>query len=185
MSKIRPDTREAIIEAAFQVFNETPGAKLEDVAARAGVGRATLHRHFSSRETLMIELGRQAVRELDVAIEEATKPAQTYSEGLRLALAAMVPLAQRQWFLSHEPVDRDPEIAGANEKGSEELKAAIEAAKSEGAFGADVPTGWIASAYENLTYAAWTMVRDGEATLSQAADLAWRTLTKGTGGDRK
>ncbi len=185
MSKIRPDTREAIIEAAFQVFNETPGAKLEDVATRAGVGRATLHRHFSSRETLMIELGRQAVRELDAAVDQATEHAESYSQGLRLALAAMIPLAQRQWFLSHEPVDHDPEIARANEKGVEELKTAIENAKSEGAFDADVPTGWIVSAYENLTYAAWTMVRDGEATPSQAADLAWRTLTNGTGGDRK
>ena len=48
---LRLSSRDAIIEAAFAVFSKNPGAPLADVAGRAGVGRATLHRHFASRET--------------------------------------------------------------------------------------------------------------------------------------
>ncbi|MCY4334201.1 MAG: hypothetical protein OXC60_05955, partial [Litoreibacter sp.] len=54
---------------------------------------------------------------------------------------------------------------------------------TEGAFDATVPTEWIVEAYENLTYAAWSLVRSGEATPKQAAELAWRTLSRGLKGN--
>ena len=184
MSEIRPNTHDAIIEAAFQTFSRRPAATLADVAAHAGVGRATLHRHFSSRNALMIELARQAQRELDAAVEEATKSAVSHTEGLRLALAAIIPLADRQWFLATEPVEHDPEIAAAYRAGLDELGVEIEAAKLEGTFDFSLPTEWISQVYENLIYAAWTMVRDEHATPSQALELAWRTLTTGLGGDK-
>jgi len=179
MKTIKPSSRNAILEAAFQIFNEKPGASLGDVAERAGVGRATLHRHFSSRQTLMVALARTALKELDVAIEAATAGAQSHTEGLRLSLAAIIPLASRQWFLSHEPVEDDPEIAAAYAAGIAELREEIEAARTEGSFAADLPTKWIAETYENLIYAAWVMVREEEATPSQASEMAWRTFMNG------
>ena len=181
MKTIKPTTQDAILEAAFQLFNEKPGASLGDVAARAGVGRATLHRHFASREALMVALAQTAERELNAAIDDAVAEAQSHTEGLRLALAAAIPLASRQWFLANESLDSDPDIAAAYAADREELAKEIEAAKGEGTFSRDVPTAWIVQTYENLIYTAWSMVRDGEATPNQAADLAWRTLTMGLG----
>lgn len=185
MSEIRPDTREAILEAAFQTFSRLPTASLADVAARAGVGRATLHRHFKSRETLMVALAKTATQELDEAIEAATAGSVSHTDGLKKALGAMIPLADRQWFLAHEPVDRDPDIAKSYKAGLDDLAASIEAAKAEGTFSKDIPTAWIVEAYQNLVYAAWTTVRDGHATPGQATDLAWRTLTTGLGGENQ
>ncbi len=179
MSKIRPKTLDAIIEAAFRTFNENPGASLGTVADRAGVGRATLHRHFSSRQDLMVALAKTAMDELDDAIEAATENAQTQTEVLRLALAAMVPLANRQWFLSHEDFSDDTALAARYDASVAELHQEIEGARSEGSFAADLPTVWIAEVYENLIYAAWIMVREEHATPRQAADLAWRTFIKG------
>jgi len=181
MSEIRPQTRDAIIEAAFQIFGGNPGASLADVAERAGVGRATLHRHFSGRDDLMVELARTAVRELDAAIDTAVADAPSHSEALRLSLKAIIPLASRQWFLAREPVEDDPGVTADYERQMRELSDAIDAAKSEGCFGADVPTAWIAQAYDGVIYAAWEMVRAGDATPNQAAALAWRTLTTGLG----
>ena len=183
MDTIKPTSRQAIIEAAFETFNRRPGASLGDVAARAGVGRATLHRHFRSRDELIEVLAQEAMAELNAAVDAATADAPTHTEGLRLALAAIIPLADRQWFLAQEPVEPESEIARAYERDRAELATEIEAAKAEGAFAKTIPTAWIAETYENLIYAAWTMVRDGEATPAQAADLAWRTLTRGLQGD--
>ncbi|MEO0677815.1 MAG: helix-turn-helix domain-containing protein [Pseudomonadota bacterium] len=53
MNTVRPKTRDAIIEAAFAVFSKHPNASLGDVAQHAGVGRATLHRHFPGRAELI------------------------------------------------------------------------------------------------------------------------------------
>ncbi|MEM6620849.1 MAG: helix-turn-helix domain-containing protein [Pseudomonadota bacterium] len=183
MTKVRPDTRDAIIEAAFLVFGERHGASLGDVADRAGVGRATLHRHFPGRAELMRALAVIAMQELDAAIETATAQAANYEEGFRLSLHAIVPLASRQWFLMQEGLEADPKIAAAYKESRDELGADVDAAKKEGVFAADVPTAWIVEAFENLTYAAWSMVQSGEATPKQAAEMAWRTLISGLRGD--
>ena len=183
MKKIRPDTRDAIIEAAFEVYSKNPKASLGDVAKRAGVGRATLHRHFPGRSELMRALAKIALCELDEAVEQATAHAQSYAEGFRLSLFAIVPLANRQWFLANEEQDADPETVSAYRASRKELYDDVEKAKVEGVFDVHVPTAWIVEAYENLTYAAWSLVRSGEATPNQAAELAWRTLSSGMKGD--
>ena len=183
MDTIKPTSQAAILEAAFQTFSDRPGASLADVAARAGVGRATLHRHFSSREALMTALARAATAELNEAVDAAVADATSHTDGLRLALVAIIPLAQRQWFLAHElAVLQDPGVAAAYDADRSELCAAIDAAKAEGTFDPAVPTRWIAEAYDGLIYAAWEMVRDGDLTAGQAADLAWDTLTQGLAG---
>ena len=183
MQKIRPTTRDAIIEAAFSAYAENPAAALSDVAKRAGVGRATLHRHFPGRADLMRALAVVAIDELDEAVEAATANVTSATDGLRLALHAIVPLADRQWFLAQEGLEFDPSLAAAYQTSLDELRTEIDAAKAEGAFATDAPSVWIAAAYENLTYAAWSLVRSGEATPKQAADLAWRTLIQGLKGD--
>ena len=179
MHRIRPTAQRAIIEAGFETFSRKPGASLADVAACAGVGRATLHRHFRSRDDLMVALAHAAMAELNAAVEAATADVPTHADGLKQALVAIIPLADRQWFLAHEPVEQDPEIAAAYARDRTELAREIDAAKTEGAFARDVPTQWIAESYENLIYVAWTLVRNGDVTVTQAANLAWRTLTTG------
>lgn len=181
MKKIKLTSREAILEAAFQLFNKHPRASLADIATYAGVGRATLHRHFKSRETLMVTLAQTANDELRIAVEEAIVSAKSHSDVLRLSLMAIIPLANRQWFLANEPVWQDPAILQDWEADRRELHNSIEAAKSEGVFDKNIPTPWIAETYDNLIYTAWTMVREGHTTNNQAADLAWQTLTRGLG----
>ncbi|MEM8978146.1 MAG: TetR/AcrR family transcriptional regulator [Pseudomonadota bacterium] len=182
MNQIRPATRDAIIEAAFEVYSRNQAASLSDVADRAGVGRATLHRYFPGRLELMRALAKIALLELDEAVDAATAGAESYEEGFRLSLHALVPLANRQWFLAHERLEDDPEISAAYEASQNALRQDIERAKEEGAFDPNVPTAWIIEAYENLIYGAWSLVRSGEATPKQAAELAWRTLHNGLKG---
>lgn len=169
----------SILNAAFDLFSQNPGASLAEVAAHAGVGRATLHRHFAGRADLVAEMALVASQELNAAVDEATRDCETYTEGLRVAFRAMLPLAQRYMFLATEPVDQDPRVAAAYAAETAELLNDVEQAKAEGTFDPSIPSIWIAQAYENLLYAAWTMIATQEATPNQAADLAWRTLTQG------
>ncbi|WP_345780906.1 helix-turn-helix domain-containing protein, partial [Gemmatimonas sp.] len=52
MTRIHISARDRIVEAAATVWAADPSATLDVVAQRAGVGRATLHRHFPSRAAL-------------------------------------------------------------------------------------------------------------------------------------
>jgi AcrR family transcriptional regulator len=53
-------TRERLLEVAARLVADAPGTSMSDLAAAAGVGRSTLHRHFPSR------------RDLDEALRERT-----------------------------------------------------------------------------------------------------------------
>ena len=183
MTVIRPNTRDAIVEAAFQLFAKKPTASLGDVAEYAGVGRATLHRYFSGRSELMSALAKIAMEDLDLAVKEATQDAASYEEAFRLSLHAIVPLANRQWFLAQDGLEADEEVAAAYQASLQELYQNIDMAKAEGFLDRDVPTSWIAETYNALIYAAWTVVRSGDATPKQAADFAWRTFCSGLKGN--
>lgn len=174
-------TEAHILEAAFAVFSQNPGASLADVAKQAGVGRATLHRHFSGRDDLIVALTLTAARELDEAVQEATRDCETYTQALEVALGAILPLAARHMFLATEPAANNPRVAEVYASQTRDLTRDIDMAKAEGAFDPHIPTEWIVQAYENLIYAGWAMVAAGDATPKQAAALAWRTLTQGTG----
>jgi len=181
MNAIRPKPRDSILAAAFEVYSDRPTASLADVAERAGVGRATLHRYFPGRADLMRALAKIALAELETAVEAATQDATSHEEGLRKALFAIVPLATRQWFLSFEGVETDPEIAAGYATSRDALRQSVEAAKAEGVFATDVPTVWIVEVFDTLVFGAWSLVRAGEATPKHAAALAWRTLRTGLG----
>ena len=70
--------RERILAAAGTSFAEHgAGASLEQIARRAGVGSATLHRHFPSRQTLLEAVFRERVATLCAAaaeLQETTDP---------------------------------------------------------------------------------------------------------------
>ncbi len=181
---VRPTAREALIEAAFDILSKNPGATLSDIAERAGVGRATLHRHFASREDLIRTLALIAIEEMDEVADAACEDAPSHEEAFKRMLTALIPLGDRHGFLSLEPVDDDPEIAAAFQRQTDETHAMVADAKEEGLFDKAVPTQWITQAFDHLLYAAWESVKAGEVTHAQAADLAWRTLTVGLGKDK-
>ncbi len=180
-SSYRPTTEAAIIEAAFDVLSRDPSASLADIAARAGVGRATLHRHFAGRAELVRALALLAIKEMDEAAQAASADATSYAAALQQMLAAMIPLGSRHGFLAVEPDIDDPEITAAFAKQTEETRQMVDAAKAEGSFDQYVPTDWIVQAFDHLIYAAWESVKGGEVTQAQASTLAWRTLTAGLG----
>jgi TetR/AcrR family transcriptional repressor of mexJK operon len=90
-------TREAILDAAAEVFlgNGCAGAGLDEVAARAGVSKQTVHKHFPSKERLFSDLVLRSVGEVDRLVHEAAE-ALPDSADLRADLTA---LARR--FVGH------------------------------------------------------------------------------------
>jgi len=175
----RLPARQALIEAAFDVLSRNPGASLAEVALAAGVGRATLHRQFTSRDDLLRTLAHVAIEEMDAAADTACAGVEGYGDALRLCLEALIPLGNRHDFIARASFDEDDALTAEYERMATETAEMVEGAKREGVFAPDIPTGWITQAYDHLLYAAWQSVRDGDATPAQASRLAWRTLTSG------
>ncbi|MBA9043503.1 MULTISPECIES: TetR/AcrR family transcriptional regulator [Streptomyces] len=77
--------RETILEVAHDALAESPGASLNSIAKRAGVGAGTLYRHFPTREALILEVYRHDLARLTASVSDV--------------LAEHPPLdAFRRWF---------------------------------------------------------------------------------------
>lgn len=71
-----PSTRERLVSAAFDLFEERgyEGASVDDIAARAGVGRTTAFRQFGSKEALIFPDHEALLRRADERL--STVPAE-------------------------------------------------------------------------------------------------------------
>lgn len=176
---IRPSTRESLLRAGLQIFSKNPKARLAEVALAAGVGRATLHRHFKGRDDLMHALAAQALEELEKVANEAAKGAWSYTNALHKIFTAIIPMGERHWFLMNGVADNFPDIEAKLNDQNNELLEVIKKAGKEGLYPRSCPPEWVMTNYDLMIYGAWQMVRDGHLTQKQAAKLTWNTFVAG------
>ena len=179
-------SQQAILEAAAAVLTANPGASLARIAEEAGVGRATLYRHFSSREDLVRALAMESIREIDESTADLESRARSARHALELIFAAVAPLGERYHFLTRETgLLDDPELACETKRQAAAINKLIEAAKAEGSIAREVPTAWVAAAFDALIYAAWSAVEEGSIARNDAGGLAFRTLLDGLSSTRR
>ena len=179
-SAIRPSSRDAILNAAIALFAESPGASMSEIAIHAGVGRATLHRHFPTKDDLMQEITRQSIIETDEAVLSRMRDDQTALEQLEAMFQAIIPLGDRYHFLYRKTVS-DADVSERYQNELEWLGRLVAGLKSEGVIAADVPDNWAVTQLDQLVWSAWRAVGEGKVAAADAPDLALRTFTRGLG----
>ena len=112
MSTAPPSLRErvaaAILEAAADAL-ATHGeqASIADVAAAAGVARATVYRYFPNRQALLDALAGLAVRDAEARLREARLDDVAAPEALERAVRALVGVGNHLVVLERERVRPD------------------------------------------------------------------------------
>lgn len=173
---------QSLLNAAGAVLARNPGAAMAEIAEKAGVGRATLYRHFPTREDLIRALALDSLRQTDEATKQIPVKGVSAERVLGEVFGAIVPLGDRFRFLSSEPAAlHDPKIKAAYDRQLDELAELVEAMKDEGSVDRAVPTAWVVVAIDALVYAAWDAVDDGAVARRDAAALAFRTIMRGLG----
>jgi AcrR family transcriptional regulator len=107
-----------IIQAALEVFEERglSGARLEDIARRAGIAKGTIYLYFPNKEELFSEVIRQTViARLDIAQLQIDSPTGTVTEQVRAYTASWweflcTPEFQTVHRLVHGELHRFPEL---------------------------------------------------------------------------
>src|ERR671920_1769504 len=100
----------AILDGAARLFAvEGDQASMNDVAAAAGVARATVYRYFPNRQALLDELASSAVRETGDRLASARIDEVPVLDGLARAIRALVEGGTSFIVLAREGPRTDPE----------------------------------------------------------------------------
>ena len=147
--------RSTIVDAAVQTFRLRPEASMNDVATAAGVGRATVYGHFTSRAELVdaalsdvLRRGNDVLAALDLDGDVVTAFASLVSaswelldESRALLEVAQKELAPDRIRALHAPLE-------------DRVVNLIERGRSEGVFRMDLPTTWLVASMHALLQAA-------------------------------
>src|SRR4051812_28259637 len=127
-----------IVEVAARLLGEDPGAGMADVASAAGVSRATVYRHFPTREALIAAIQIQAIEDSERALLACRLDEGTATDALRRLCAAWLDVAERYAFAQLGLVADDETRLRRQRILGEPLRALIERGKAAGEFAPDV-----------------------------------------------
>ena len=169
-------TATRIQAAALRVLAEDPDAGMGTIAAAAGVGRATLYRHFANREDLIEGLREQIRAEFRALVSETNL-------GRGEPLEALERFVEGLWDLR----DRYAVIAPPRDEAAERRAAVmwrplhrlVERAQEAGDIDLDLAPSWVAASLRALVRAAATEVDAGRLARRDAPALVVRQLLSG------
>jgi AcrR family transcriptional regulator len=112
-----------------------------DVAAAAGVARATVYRYFPSRQALLDELARLALSDATSRLVASRIDEVPPEEGIRRAVRSLVEVGDHLIVVAREGVRLRPEEFERSIAAP--LRRLMERAVASGELRADVPAAWL------------------------------------------
>ncbi|HVX42949.1 MAG TPA: hypothetical protein VHC49_03660 [Mycobacteriales bacterium] len=179
--ELRRAGRPSLLDVAAETLVADPAASLATVAAAAGIGRTTLHKHYATRQDLLVAVAHRA---LDRALAAAAVADDTEDGALALRqlIDALVPVGAQLAFLFRQPsLDGEPEIERRMQELDAPIDAAIGKARAAEVLRTDRPEWWFGSTLFALVYVAWEGVALGRLAPLDATGLVFDTLVDGLG----
>jgi AcrR family transcriptional regulator len=161
-------TRAAILEAAARVLGRRPDAAMADIADEAGVGRATLYRHFPTRDSLLQGAEEAAIAELTEGIEAANLGDLTVERAIaRLTSVFMRTGAKYAAFVTQ---DEDHQDSVDKQRVLQPVRDVIDRGVRDGVLRADPPTDVLFEMFSALVERALWLTVAGTTTPEAATD---------------
>ncbi|WP_405059223.1 TetR/AcrR family transcriptional regulator [Kribbella sp. NBC_01505] len=150
--------REQVLRDAAELLMRRSGATLDEVARAAGIGRATLNRHFAGRDALVRAIEDLGVAECEAALAKAQLAEGTAAGAVRRMLAELESSAGLLAFLYSE----NQLFEGDQNEGWARLDAKLVAlfrrGQESGEFRLELSPVWLTEAvYGLVVSAAWAI----------------------------
>ncbi len=169
---------DALLTSAARLLALRPAASMEELAAVAGVSRATLFRRFPSRAALVSALSERAVSAYVEAVERARPEQGPAPDALRRVLAELVELAPVYGLLVLQPLDEQLErgLLDQAREGDERLTRLVRRGQEDGDFRLDLPADWVLTAVTWLVVGAADGLRQGLVAPARIGHLVAETV---------
>ncbi|ADB35208.1 transcriptional regulator, TetR family [Kribbella flavida DSM 17836] len=182
-------TRDQVLHAAVRRLNSDPTTSMADLAAAIGISRATLNRHFASRDALLREIGERSLDHWDRSQRESGMAEAAESgdpEAIRDCLRELT-----RWFvenaeefayaLANNRLEAMPELVERADVLADREVEFYAAAQRAGVLRSDVPARWIEHTIYGLMIAAREGLRRGDVARRDLEGLVLSTFLTGTG----
>lgn len=169
--------RRVLLDTAGAALAMNPEASLGEVAHLAGLTRATLYRHFGSRENLLVSLRQDAVSCAQEAIAGAQVDEGTSLEALRRVVDAILEFGGRFRPLLIEGAAQDPDFLREREEIFGPVIAIVERGQHSGEIRSDISPRWVVTVLTAILAAG---VRAApKMSNADTAEMVFSTLTLG------
>ncbi|MFJ6631470.1 TetR/AcrR family transcriptional regulator [Streptomyces sp. NPDC091376] len=154
--------REQVLRTAAALLARKSTSTMDEVARAAGIGRATLHRHFAGREALVKALEALGIQEFEAAVDRARLDEGGAGDALRRLIAEMEPGAELLAFLVTEnQLFEGDQINEGWSRLDARVSALFRRGQEQGEFRIDLSPAWLTEAlYGLIGTCAWS-VMDG------------------------
>lgn len=175
--------REQVLRTAAALLSRKATATMDEVARAAGIGRATLHRHFAGRDALVRALEALGIQEFEAAIEAARLDDGTAEDALRRLVAGLEPVAGLLAFLVTEnQLFEGDQVNEGWARLDARVAALFRRGQEQGEFRIDLTPAWLTEAlYGLIGTCAWA-VQDGRVA---AKDFQYMIAELLLGGARR
>ena len=174
-------TRGALVDAAIEIWSRNGAAGLGEIAARSGVGRTTLHRHFTDRATLLAAVDAECRARFAAAARRARPQEDTGLAAYGRILGELLPLGDVLGLIFADNALIDPDTwAETDDQGYGSVVARGQADRS---INPALPPAWISTLFWTTLLGGYLYLRDSPATVREATDLATDALTRAIATD--
>jgi TetR/AcrR family transcriptional regulator, mexCD-oprJ operon repressor len=154
--------REQVLRTAAAVLSRKATATMDEVARAAGIGRATLHRHFAGRDALVRALEDLGLAEFDAAIEAARLGEGSAPDALRRLVTETESSAGLLAFLFTENQLFEGETVNEGWARQDARVAALfQRGQEEGDFRIDLTAAWLTEVLYGLVGSGAWAVQSG------------------------
>jgi AcrR family transcriptional regulator len=166
-----------IQEAATRLWADNPTAGVAEVATAAGVGRATLYRHFPTRESLLEAIRSQGLADGERAAAGCRLDEGTATEALGRLLCAWFELGDRYRVIVVNPSRPEQvEVRAQEERLAMSIHRVVERGQALGEFSTAIAPYWGMSAVGALLVAMIVAVGEGRIPREHAHALLIETV---------
>ena len=181
------DTRQSIVDAAIEVFNEDLSAPLEKVADKAGTTRRTLHRYFKDRKELMDCCEAEMQRACKIANNNAYNASDDPLERLENMFYAALSCGTKSAFLNkihsrqdHRHNHRDKNCSKYDETVSL-WKSHLTVMQEKGLINKELTICWINALFNSIVSATICAQVTASTDDESRREFAWYSFSKGIG----